>query len=225
MTKQKQLRNLWYLLLVIPLLLTGCQDDETTGRGDRDLHTEAAQQLMMICETNTEVKQLLEHAIRQAAKINPDRQYNPAQTLEEFYDFIDRNVRCLPWEVMMLPAPNDYGHSLYGRTDQGIGYFWFVVDQPLDELRDRGYFYPTVEFVEPFASWLSTYSNSWGDWLSTTDSWNDTYYNMVWRGQPMEDFQRVLCPQSGVTRRASYLRHRGGVACRLLSERHLGYQR
>ena len=179
MTKQKQLRNLWYLLLVIPLLLTGCQDDETTGGGDRDRHTEAAQQLMTICETNTEVKQLLEHAIRQAAEINPDRQYNPAQTLEEFYDFIDRNVRCLPWEVMMLPAPNDYGRSLYGRTDQGIGYFWFVVDQPLDELRDRGYFYPTVEFVEPFASWLSTYSNSWGDWLSTTDSWNDTYYNMV----------------------------------------------
>ena len=80
---------------------------------------------------------------------------------------------------MIHQAPSDYGRSLYGRTDQGIGYFWFIVDQPLDELRDRGYFYPTVEFVEPFASWLSTYSNCWAEFLDTEASWNDTYYNMV----------------------------------------------
>jgi len=36
-----------------------------------------------------------------------------------------------------------------------------------------------VEFVEPFASWLTTYANSWGSWLSTEESWNDAYYNMV----------------------------------------------
>ena len=125
------------------------------------------------------MRRLLEHSIRQAAIVNPDRRYNPAQTFDEFCAFVDRNVRCLPWDVMLNPAPNDYGRSLYGRVDQGIGYFWFVVDQPLDELRDRGYYYPTVEFVEPFSSWLSTYSQSWGDWLSTEESWNDTYFNMV----------------------------------------------
>ena len=134
---------------------------------------------MEICNTNSEVRRLLQHAISQAAEINPDRRYNPAQTLEEFYTFVDRNVRCLPWDVMLNPSPTEYGQSLYGRVDQGIGYFWFVVDQPLDELRDRGYFYPTVEFVEPFASWLSTYSQSWGDFLDTEESWNDTYYQMV----------------------------------------------
>ena len=134
---------------------------------------------MDICQHNAEVKALLTHAIAQAATINPDRHYNPAQTLDEFYDFIDWNVRQLPWDVMIHPAPNDYGRSLYGRTDQGIGYFWFIIDQPLDELRDRGYFYPTIEFVEPFSSWLSTYSNTWGDFLNTEESWNDTYYNLV----------------------------------------------
>lgn len=161
------------------MLVSCTNDDEEEWQRPETEHSEATKALMHICEENQEVKTLLEHAIAQAAYINPDRDYNPAQTLTEFYDFIDWNVRHLPWDVMIHPAPNDYGRSLYGRTDQGIGYFWFVVDQPLDELRDRGFFYPTVEFVEPFATWLSTYSNTWGDWLDTEESWNDTYYAMV----------------------------------------------
>jgi phosphatidylserine decarboxylase precursor len=176
-------KNLLLLLLTFVCFTwcVSCSDDDASsdGGGQGKRHTAATEALIKICDENAEVKGLLEHAIRQAAEINPDRNYNPAQTLTEFYDFVDWNVRQLPWDVMINPAPNDYGRSLYGRTDQGIGYFWFVVDQPLDELRDRGFFYPTVEFVEPFASWLSTYSNTWGDWLSTEESWNDDYYNLV----------------------------------------------
>ncbi len=178
MTKNK----LWlFTLLLLSGILFSCSNDDNEGGTPYrpTEHTEAVNELIRICDGNAEVRQLLQHAISQAAEINPDKDYNPAQTLEDFYYFVDRNVRCLPWDVMLKPAPNDYGRSLYGRTDQGIGYFWFVVDQPLDELKGRGFFYPTVEFVEPFASWLSTYSNSWGDWLSTEESWNETYYNMV----------------------------------------------
>lgn len=173
--------SLWLLvnLLFTSVLLVSCSEDDSNVPEPEREHTEATKALMRICNENTEVRTLLEHAIAQAATINPDRKYNPAQSLSEFYDFVDWNVRQLPWDVMIYPAPNDYGRSLYGRTDQGIGYFWFIVDQPLDELRDRGFFYPTVEFVEPFASWLSTYSQSWGDWLDTEASWNDSYYNMV----------------------------------------------
>lgn len=177
--KQSLYRSL-FIFACFSLLLTSCRDDDDSMEPPKEpVHTEATTALMKICDTNAEVKQLLTHAIAQAASINPDRSYNPAQTLEEFYDFVDWNMRQLPWDVMIHPAPNDYGRSLYGRTDQGIGYFWFVVDQPLDELRDRGYYYPTVEFVEPFASWLTTYSSSWGAFLDTEESWNDTYYNMV----------------------------------------------
>jgi phosphatidylserine decarboxylase precursor len=175
--------NLGLLLatLLFSTLFTACANYDApvvTPTPERQ-RTEATLALIKICDENAEVKSLLEHAIAQAAEINPDRRYNPAQSLSEFYDFVDWNVRQLPWDVMIHQAPSDYGRSLYGRTDQGIGYFWFIVDQPLDELRDRGFFYPTVEFVEPFASWLSTYSNCWGDFLSTEASWNDTYYNMV----------------------------------------------
>ncbi|WP_028902874.1 MULTISPECIES: phosphatidylserine decarboxylase [unclassified Prevotella] len=173
--------NLWLLLTILlcSMQFSACSNDDDPVIPPGHQHTEATKALIKICNENDEIKSLLEHAIAQAAEINPDRQYNPAQSLNEFYDFIDWNVHQLPWNVMIHQAPNDYGRGLYGRTDQGIGYFWFIVDQPLDELRNRGFFYPTVEFVEPFASWLSIYSNTWGEFLSTEDSWNDTYYNMV----------------------------------------------
>lgn len=168
------------IIVIVTFGLYSCSQDDSIGPEPQPVeHTEAVKELIRICPENSEVRRLLEHSIRQAATVNPDRQYNPAQTFDEFCTFVDRNIRCIPWDVMLYPAPNDYGRSLYGRVDQGIGYFWFVVDQPLDELRDRGYYYPTVEFVEPFSSWLSTYSQSWGDWLSTEESWNDTYFNMV----------------------------------------------
>ena len=175
------MRRYNYLIttILVLLLYTACTVEDNPTPQPQPEHTKAVRELIEICNTNSEVRGLLQHAISQAAEINPDRRYNPAQTLEEFYTFVDRNVRCLPWDVMPNPSPTEYGQSLYGRVDQGIGYFWFVVDQPLDELRDRGFFYPTVEFVEPFASWLTTYSQSWGDFLDTEESWNDTYYNMV----------------------------------------------
>ena len=160
-------------------VLTSCSNDDNTVVQPQRQHTVATRELMRICNENREVHQLLEHAISQAASINPDRRYNPAQTLDEFYDFVDWNVRQLPWEVMTTASPTEYGQSLYGRADQGVGYFWFIVDQPLDELKDRGFYYPTVEFVEPFATWLTTYAASWGEWLSTTDSWSTAYYNRV----------------------------------------------
>ena len=173
--------NLWLLLAVVlcSTLFTACSNDDDPVVPPTQQRTEATKALIKICNENAEVKSLLEHAIAQAAEINPDRRYNPAQSLDEFYDFIDWNVRQLPWDVMIHHSPDEYGRTLYGRTDQGVGYFWFIVDQPLDELKDRGFFYPTVEFVEPFASWLSTYSNTWGEFLDTEESWNDTYYNMV----------------------------------------------
>lgn len=159
------------------LCFASCRNGNEPEPLESKQHTAATEALIQICETNTEIRTLLEKAISQAATINPDRRYNPAQTLDEFYDFVDHNVRCLPWDVLSA-VPYDDG-SLYSRVDQGIGYFWFVVDQPLKELEGRGYYYPTIEFVEPFASWLTTYSNSWGDWLSTRDSWNGTYFEMV----------------------------------------------
>ena len=111
--------RLWLLTILLVVagagLLTSCSDDNNPiedGTLQKE-HTEAARELIRICNENAEVRQLLEHSIHQAATINPDRRYNPAQTLEEFYDFVDWNVRHLPWEVMTSLSPTEYGQSLY----------------------------------------------------------------------------------------------------------------
>ena len=114
--------KLWLLAILLVVgyadVLTSCSSDDNPIEDvpPQKEHTEAVCELMHICSENAEVRQLLEHAIRQAATINPDRRYNPAQTLEEFYDFVDWNVRHLPWEVMTTSSPTEYGQSLYGDT-------------------------------------------------------------------------------------------------------------
>lgn len=167
-----------YLLVSLTFFVVGCQSDPVIDDWDLSKHTEATNALKRICDNNAEVRTLLTKSLQQATVINPDKKYNPAQTLDELFDFIDWNVRALPWDVATGVAADK--KTLYARVDQGVGYFWFLVQQPLEELKDRGYYYPTIEFVSPFSEWLATYSNCWGDWLSTPESWCDTYFNSVY---------------------------------------------
>lgn len=166
------------VFIVLALVVVACKNEPTINEWDSSKHTEAVNVLKAICDENEEVRTLLTQTIQQAAIANPDRKYNPAQSLDEFFDFVDWNVRALPWDVATGVVADK--KSLYARVDQGVGYFWFVVQQPLDELKDRGYYYPTIEFVSPFSEWLTTYSNCWGDWLSSPESWCDTYFNTVY---------------------------------------------
>ena len=94
----------WFVtLLFVSTVLISCtnEDEPIVPPTPPAEHTEAVKALMTICDEYPEMKALLEHSIAQAASINPDRDYNPAQTLDEFYVFVDRNVRCLPWDVMI----------------------------------------------------------------------------------------------------------------------------
>ena len=120
------------------------------------------------------LKKLVEKSIKLSAIQNPDKITNPAQSLQELYDFLDWSTLCLPWNVLHLS--ND--SSLYKDINQSINYIWFLFGQELDELKDAGYYLPTLEYHEPIASWLRDYSNAWGAYLSTEDSWNDEYYKL-----------------------------------------------
>lgn len=121
-----------------------------------------------------EVKSLLLKSLRQAKDINNDPLTNPCQTIEELYDFIDYASTCMPWNIIK----NKKFNTLFEAIDQSINYIWFIFGQQLEELKDKGYYLPTLEYHEPIASWLKEYSKDWGNYLSTKESWNDEYFKL-----------------------------------------------
>ena len=137
--------------------------------------SEASLSLMEYLEADPELTALMEKSIAAAAEINPDPDYNPVQSVEEFYDFLDWATTCMPWNVLS----NTSYPSLYDHIDQSVDYIWFLIDQPLEELEGKGYYYPTLQYHEPIATWCKEYSDEWGAFLSTEESWNDLYYQRI----------------------------------------------
>ena len=100
----------WVLAAILVIcnatVFTSCSNDDTPITPEKERqHTEAVSELIRLMDGNPDVKTLLGKSITKAAAVNPDRRYNPAQTLTEFYDFVDWNVRQLPWDVMIHQAP------------------------------------------------------------------------------------------------------------------------
>jgi phosphatidylserine decarboxylase len=129
------------------------------------------QQLIDMVEHNSEMKALLAKSIAKAREINPDRRTNPAQTLPEFYDFVERATTSMPWDVLADQAES----GLYEKIDQGLQYIYFISDIPLKELEGRGYYNNSVQYAEPYRSWLISYAKAWGSFLDSEASWNEEY--------------------------------------------------
>lgn len=135
-------------------------------------HEPITQQLITMVEHNAELKKMLVESIEAAKKINPDRTMNPAQSLEEYYAFIDWAAKAMPWSILPdLPYP-----ELYEQIDQSLDYFYFINDQPLAELKGKGYYNNSIQYYEPYRTWLIDFTKKWGMYLSTEQSWNKEYY-------------------------------------------------
>ena len=167
------MKRTFSLLIILSLLLSliGC----TTTRPTKE-RAEMTREFISIMENNPELKYLTEKSIAKAAEVNPDKKTNPVQTLDELYDFFDWCAICLPWEI--LDVTEEYP-SIYDQIDQSLNYFYYLMDQPLEELKDMGYYYPTIQYCPEIVDWCITYAKSWGEYLSTDKSWNDDYYNAV----------------------------------------------
>lgn len=135
-------------------------------------HEPITQQLITMVEHSAEIKRMLVDSIEMAKKINPDKTMNPAQTLEEYYAFIDWAAKAMPWSIL----PNLPYSKLYDQIDQSLDYFYFINDQPLAELKKKGYFNNSLQYHEPYRTWLINFVKEWGIYLSKEGSWKDQYY-------------------------------------------------
>jgi phosphatidylserine decarboxylase len=135
----------------------------------------ATLELKRLVAANPEIKRLLLASIEQAKQLNPDPLTNPAQSLEQYYELVALAERGIPSNLIKAKPQA----TLYQRIDQSLCALYFIGDQPLRELEGRGYFNNSLQYVEPYRSWLKTFVRSWGAFLDTPDSWNEEYLRMA----------------------------------------------
>ena len=136
--------------------------------------SKSVKKLKEILEGNREIKALVEKSIAKAKEINPDKATNPAQTLDEYYDFIEASLTRMPWNILDENFYNKQKNpDLAFKTDQSIIYPYWILDIPLEELKGNGKFYNSVEYIDEISEWLTIYCNEWKEFLDSNRSWNE----------------------------------------------------
>lgn len=77
-------------------------------------HEKITREFILFLDKDENLKKLAEKNIEIAKINNPDKITNPAQSLEELYEFLDWSVKCMPWEVLKHKRYS----SLYSAMDQ-----------------------------------------------------------------------------------------------------------
>ncbi len=181
MKKTKNIRLPAFCLALV-MLVSGCMQTGVESSSSSSSVSQAAEhekitnELIAILDDSSETKAMLEESIEKAKAINPDKKTNPAQSLEEYYDYIDWAAKAMPWNI----SKNVDSDSLYTKIDQSLNYFYFINDQPLDSLDGKGLYNTSLQYAEPYRSWLIKFTKQWGEYLSTADSWNQEYYDLIY---------------------------------------------
>ena len=170
------------LILVCIVLVCGYVNISCTSNSDnpspeqpKRSYSSATRELIALVDGNPQLKSLLEKAIAKGVEINPDRKSNPAQTLSEYYDFVEWAAHAMPWTVISKPE----GTDLFTRIDESLNYLFFINDIPLEELDGKSLYNNSLQYFEPYRSWLKTFAKAWGAYLDSEDSWNQAYYDIV----------------------------------------------
>jgi len=170
--------KLWMLAAILTLcgsVGTSCTSNNDNTSPPVKEYSEATQELMTLVDGNAQLKALLEKAIAKGAVINPDRKTNPAQSLSEYYDFVEWAAHAMPWTVVSQPE----GTDIFTRIDQSLNYLFFINDIPLDELDGQSLYNNSLQYYEPYRSWLKSFAKAWGAYLDSEDSWKQEYYDIV----------------------------------------------
>lgn len=158
-------------------VLVSCSKDHeaSTPEKPKKEYSTFTRSFIGMVEGNPELKNLLVESIEKCRQTNPDKESNPVQSLDEYYDLVEWSTRCMPWDI--VPQPK--GRNLLNRIDQCLNYFYWLVDQDLEALHGKDYYRPSLQYHEPFRSWLIDYTCKWGEFLSTPASWTPEYLSAV----------------------------------------------
>ncbi len=169
-------RSFICLLIVVFLcgtILSACKPTDTPTPDNN--YSAATNELIALVNSNPQLKTLLEKAIAKGAELNPDTLTNPAQSLTKYYDFVEWAAHSMPWSVIYQPE----GADIFTRIDQSLIYFFFINDIPLEELEGKSLYNNSLQYYEPYRTWLKSFAKAWGAYLDTEDSWKPEYYDIV----------------------------------------------
>ena len=110
-----------------------------------DSHKPITRELINLVEKYPEIRNMLEASIAEAKKINPDPKTNPVQNLSDYYDYIDSASELIPQNVLENPT-----NLIHEQILQSACYFYFLIDQPLPELKGKGLFKNSIQYYKPF---------------------------------------------------------------------------
>ena len=158
-----------FLVVVVLISILSCSSPKEVEYG------KATKALIALLDSDPALKSMLESSLQKAKETNPDRNTNPAQSLEEYYQFVTWTETTMPWAIV---KKEEYP-EIFDNIFQGLCAFYFLIDQPIPELEGKGLVNKSLQYYEPFAQWLVTFSKSWGAYLDTEDSWNEDYYQMA----------------------------------------------
>ena len=162
-------------LMLMLCLLVGLASCDVKQKDQDKGYSETTMELIQMVEENSELKSLLTEAIEKGKSINPDKKTNPVQSLEEYYDFVDYSQKVMPWDVILCPGQP----TIFGRMYQALCYCYFINCMPLESLEGKDLFTASVQYTEPYRNWLVKYCQSWGNYLSSTESWNKEYEELM----------------------------------------------
>lgn len=158
-------------LFLVILLLSGLVIPANLVFAKASHHKQITQDLITLLKENPKIKSMLEASIAEARKDNPDPKTNPVQNLDDYYNYIDSAVELIPQNVLNNPE-----NLIREQILQSLCYFYFLIDQPLAELKDKGLFKNSLQYYEPFSTWTRNFADAWGLFLDTEQSWNEKTY-------------------------------------------------
>ena len=165
----KALQNLIFFVVISFLAFSCSAPKEEVEYG------KATKELITLLDKDPALKSMLESSIKKAKEINPDRNTNPAQSLEEYFELVSWVETGMPWAVVKKEEyPEIFDHIF-----QGFCTFYFLIDQPLPELENQGLVNNSLQYYDPFAKWLISFNKSWGAFLDTEYSWDEENYQLA----------------------------------------------
>ncbi len=154
------------LFVVIVIMVASLIFPASDLFAQKAVHEPITEELIQLLKNKHEIKVMLKESLEKAKSLNPDTVTNPAQDLESYYAYIDSASQLIPQQILDVPAI-----LIRDQILQSICYFYFLVDQPLTELEDKGYYKNTIQYYPPFSEWQLKFADVWGKFLDTEKSW------------------------------------------------------